>query len=301
MIPPVVVGAASRDLTDDDRRGWRLGGPATYAGLTLARLGLHPRVLLGVDPQAAAAEELDWLRDAGADLRLVPLQRGPVFTNRERPDGRVQISDGPSDPIPPDLVSDWLDASAWLMTPVADEIGDPWALVPPDGAFVALGWQGLLRSLPPGGTVSRRVPAPGALVQRASLVVVSRFDIDPATDLAALGGLLHPPALLVVTDSELGGLAIDVDVSWQTRLRRYPAVTADVIVDPTGAGDVFLGALVAALLGHPLMGSKTRGSALRFAASAASLAVEGRGLAGVPRLDDLPARLSRAPASLFGD
>ena len=32
----VVVGAACRDLVDDDERGWRLGGGASYSALALA-------------------------------------------------------------------------------------------------------------------------------------------------------------------------------------------------------------------------------------------------------------------------
>ena len=49
--------------------------------------------------------------------------------------------------------------------------------------------------------------------------------------------------------------------------------------DPTGAGDVFLAALMVAWL---LTGSWPRPPALRFAAAAAACAVEGVGLAGVP-------------------
>ena len=45
----VVVGAASRDLVDDDARGWRLGGGVSYSALALARLGLPVRALIGVD------------------------------------------------------------------------------------------------------------------------------------------------------------------------------------------------------------------------------------------------------------
>ena len=53
----LVVGSAARDVVHDDPRGWRLGGGVTYGGLTLARLGLRPRVLVGVDRLAADAEE----------------------------------------------------------------------------------------------------------------------------------------------------------------------------------------------------------------------------------------------------
>ncbi len=47
------VGSASRDLTDDDPRGWRLGGGVTYAALTTARLGLRTAAVVGVDGVAA--------------------------------------------------------------------------------------------------------------------------------------------------------------------------------------------------------------------------------------------------------
>ena len=73
----VVVGAASRDLVDDDVRGWRLGGGVSYSALALARLGLRVGALVGVDGLAADADELDLLRDAGAEVQLVHLGRGP--------------------------------------------------------------------------------------------------------------------------------------------------------------------------------------------------------------------------------
>ena len=53
LIDVVVVGAATRDLTSDDPRGWRLGGAAPYASLTLARLGLRVAALIGADEEAA--------------------------------------------------------------------------------------------------------------------------------------------------------------------------------------------------------------------------------------------------------
>src|SRR3954453_18960242 len=86
-----VVGAASRDLTRDDPRGWRLGGAVTYGALTLAPLGLDGRALIGPDPEAAPAVELDLLREAGVAIQIAPLRRGPVFLNAERASGREQL------------------------------------------------------------------------------------------------------------------------------------------------------------------------------------------------------------------
>src|SRR4051794_23908796 len=79
------VGSASRDLTSDDPRGWRLGGGVTYAALTTARLGLRTAALIGVDDEGATADELDLLRSAGVELVLERLGGGPPFDNQETP------------------------------------------------------------------------------------------------------------------------------------------------------------------------------------------------------------------------
>jgi sugar/nucleoside kinase (ribokinase family) len=141
----VIVGAASRDLTEDDPRGWRLGGGVTYSALVAGRLGVPTGALVGVDALSANAHELDLLREAGVDLRTVVLDRAPVFRNIERPEGRLQLSEGPSDVVPPESVpEDWLAAPGWILTPVAAELPDAWADAPSAEATVAVGWQGLL-------------------------------------------------------------------------------------------------------------------------------------------------------------
>ena len=71
-IEVVHVGSASRDLTSDDPRGWRLGGGVTYAALTTARLGLRTAALIGVDDEGASADELDLLRTSGVELVVEP-------------------------------------------------------------------------------------------------------------------------------------------------------------------------------------------------------------------------------------
>src|SRR5690349_17239222 len=131
--PPtvVVVGAAARDLVDDDPRGWRLGGGVSYSALVTARLGLPTGALIGVDEEAAGAPELDLLREAGVDVRLVELAHGPVFVNIERPEGRHQLCEDRSDPVPVDAVPDeWRAAPGWILAPVAAELPPAWATLP---------------------------------------------------------------------------------------------------------------------------------------------------------------------------
>ncbi|MDO8485365.1 MAG: PfkB family carbohydrate kinase [Candidatus Limnocylindrales bacterium] len=295
-IDVVHIGSASRDLAEDDPRGWRLGGGASYAALTTARLGLRAGAVVGVDPAAASASEFDLLREAGVELRLVALDEGPIFRNRETPAGRVQTCLAPGRSLAvPSLPASWREAPAWSLVPVAGELGDSWASAVPARAFLSLGWQGLLRELVAGREVTRRAPGRSPLLDRADLVGVSRHDLEPGTGLAGLLRLLQPGAELVVTDGPAGGRLIHLGGDGRARTRPYAAVSANRAVDPTGAGDVFLAALVASLVRPETTGRVARrrpGVDLRFAAAAASFVVEAPGLHGVPDREAVLARLA---------
>ena len=158
----VVVGSASRDLVRDDPRGWRLGGGVSYAALASARLGVRTAAVIGLDPQAWDAHELDLLDRAGVALLRVPLPHGPVFRNVEAGGRRRQTCLDPGAPLTPlALPPDWADAAAWILAPVAAELPDAWSEAIGGNAFMALGWQGLLRTLRAGAPVKRRRPAAG--------------------------------------------------------------------------------------------------------------------------------------------
>jgi sugar/nucleoside kinase (ribokinase family) len=296
----VVVGAASRDLAEDDPRGWRLGGGASYTALTTARLGLRTGAILGVDAQAAGAAELDLLRAAGVELLLVPLEHGPVFANVERPEGRRQVCHALSDPLDPGLAPEgWSQAPGWILAPVAGELPDAWAAVPREDATVAVGWQGLLRHLEPGRDVRHVPPAPTRILRRADLVGVSRDDVSETLEVHHLYDLLRPGATLAITRGDRGGLVVDgAGTDGSLHLRHYPAVPGHRVVDPTGAGDVFLAALAAARIEPRLVGGRIGQSFdLLLAAAAASLVVEGPGLRGVPSREAVRVRMAEALAA----
>jgi len=292
----VAVGAASRDLASDDPRGWRLGGGVCYSALTAARLGVATAALIGVDEHAARAPELDLLRQAGVDVHAVRLARGPVFANLERPDGRRQVAHERADPIDPASVPPaWRSAAGWILAPVAGELPPSWAGLPVPGAVVALGWQGLLRELVPGEDVHRIDPVAHAILARADLVGVSPEDLEPGTRLEDLYRFLRPGATLALTRGDRGGIILDAAAGGGPRLRRYPAVPATRVVDPTGAGDVFLATLAAARIQPRLLGRRAGGGLdVLIAAAAASLVVEGRGLLGVPEHDAVRRRVTAA-------
>jgi sugar/nucleoside kinase (ribokinase family) len=290
------VGSASRDLTDDDPRGWRLGGGVTYAALTTARLGLRTAAVIGVDAVATRARELGLLRDAGVEVRIVPLAESPVFRNVETARGRTQTCVARGRPLPRlTLEAEWVAATAWSLVPVAREIDDDWAGAVPGRAILALGWQGLLRELAAGRPVERVAPSPSALLHRANLVGVSRHDLAPGTEPADLRRFLAPDGALLLTDGDRGGRLLRPGGGGSEVWWPYEAIPPDREVDPTGAGDTFLAALVASLVRPSIVpdGSGEPGPALVFAAAAASLVLEGPGVFSVPDLGAVAGRYHR--------
>ena len=251
---------------------------------------------LGVSGQQlgfVALDGADRVLLRGDRRRLVRLDRSPVFENVETAAGRIQTCIEPGDPLPvAALPPEWRAAHAWLLGPVADELSDAWASVPPADAMVAFGWQGILRELPRGGLVMKRPPGPSALLRRSNIVGVSRYDVDAATPLERLWHLLAADSTLLVTEGHLGGMEIRLSGGEPDSRRRYPAVPATAEVDPTGAGDVFLAAYLAAQIHGPLAASGRHGNDLRLAAAAASLNVQGPGLSGVPVLAAVTRRVA---------
>lgn len=297
------VGSASRDLTEADPRGWRLGGGVTYAALTTARLGLRTAAVLGADAEAASADELDLLRTAGVALRIVPLDESPVFRNLERAGGRVQVCMAPGRPLPVvELPSDWSTAVAWSVVPVAGEVVEASAAAVPPDVLLVLGWQGWLRELTPGNEVQRRPPAASAWLRRADLVGVSRHDLPTGMQPEDVRGWLRRDAALLVTEGDRGGRLVWPTTADSARTWSYAAVPPEDDLDPTGAGDVFLAALTASLVRPALIGVTGRDvpASLGFAAAAASLAIERPGLLGVPDVASVAARVPPADLPTTG-
>lgn len=288
----LIAGAASRDLVTDDPRGWRLGGAVNFASLALARFGFETWALVGADREAAGAHELDLLRSAGVTIAIAELASGPVFDNIRH------VLHSPADQVPlTALPRRWTSGfDGVLFAPVAAELGDDWATLA-DGAagpVVGLGWQGLLRHLAAGDVIRPASPISSPLVRAARRVVVSREDVVLGTRPEDLAVLLHAAARLAWTEGSEGGLVLGRDeASGQVVASRYPAIPSSTVVDPTGAGDVFLAAWLAATIRPSIA---TPYDPVAFAAAAGSLAVEGPGLAGVPDLAAVRERMTRAPS-----
>jgi len=280
----VVVGAATRDIASDDPRGWKLGGGVTYSSIAAARLPVTVRALIGVDETAATAEELDAIRDAGVDVRLVPLTSGPVFDNRRTPTGRQQFAVAASDLLAPSfLPEDWRAPDAALLAPVAGEVSEEWSTAFAPATFVTLAAQGLLRRLHPGEEVVRLAFEHGPIIHRADAIALSREDV--AAGAPPIRDWTRPGQTLLITHGRRGSVVLR---RTETGLagRFVPPLPPRKAVDPTGAGDTFAAVWLAARM---LVGGGWRPQVVASAMS--SLAVMTSSMSNTPSTTDLCAAL----------
>ncbi len=273
----LVVGHLVEDVAPG---GFRLGGTAAYAGLLAHRLGWETFVL------TAAASEPPEL--AGVHLLRLPSLLSTRIHNIYEGAHRRQVvlarapSLGPEH-VPPDLTA----CEAVLLGPVAGEVAPQTAALF-RGRLLGLCAQGWLREVAPDGSVRPRSPScwpAEAALEHAWALFVSDEDLPAAEALAALEGWSRRVPVVAFTRGERGA-----DICYRRRWRHIDAFPA-AAVDPTGAGDVFAAAFLIAV--HE---GADPWQAARFASAAASLTVEGEGVAGVPDRQRVEQRLRAYPA-----
>ncbi len=246
----------------------RLGAPVCFAGA------------VGDDP--FGAELLDGLLAEGIDasaVQVVAAATGCALIH-VRPDGNNAISVLPGAnllaPLPP---RPWPASWRWLLLqleiPMATSLA--WA-----EAGHAAGAQVMLNAAPMGAL-------PPALVGLLDLLVVNQVELlaltgrQPSAAVALEAAARLGPLRVVATLGDRGCAAWD-----QGRLLQLPGC-ATTVVDSTGAGDTFVGALVAALRQQ-----RPFDEALMRANAAAALACARNGArAGMPRAAELEAWLAR--------
>jgi sugar/nucleoside kinase (ribokinase family) len=145
--------------------------------------------------------------------------------------------------------------------------------------FVALAAQGLLRRLHAGEEVVRLAFEHGPIIHRADAIALSREDVvagaPPIRDWTRVG------QIVLITHGKRGS-ALLTRTETGLRGRFMPPLPPRKAVDPTGAGDTFVAAWLAARM---LVGDGWRAQAV--AAMMGSLAVMSKSLADMPRTNDL--------------
>jgi sugar/nucleoside kinase (ribokinase family) len=256
------------------------GGSAYYAGHAYRALGATVRILTAAGPDFPASA-LD-----GLVAEVVPARTTTAFENVYAPDGRrTQRLLAAAPPLAPSAMpAHWRGGPDVLhLAPVAGEV-DLRGWVGVVGArFTGIGVQGWVRRFAEDGAVS---PAPFPDVDLAGVDAAAVGAEDARAEPDLPDRLAASVPAVAFTHGELGS---------ELRLRGRTLVAGvhlAAVVDPTGAGDVYAAALFFALArGDPPE------DAVRLAAAAASIVVEGRAGDALPRVRDAPARAARVPCA----
>ena len=282
----LAIGHVTRDEFSGEQ-GWRLGGTATYAAATAARLGARAALVTRVGPRERATLE-ERCAALGIQLHALPGEVTTTFGFRYEDAHRILTLRARSRGLALSDVPETLRAAdAVVLGSVAHEI-DRSLLGAFGHAKIVVTAQGYLREWTADGSIhARRWEDVAEVASAASAIVLSEEDVggdlaEPRrwASLRAQGPLpLHAP--VIVTLAERGSL-----VFAEGREQLVPACAADGVVDQTGAGDAFAAGLAVALAeGRELI------DAVRFAHAVASFAVEGVGTDGLADRATVMARM----------
>jgi sugar/nucleoside kinase (ribokinase family) len=281
-----VVGSTTIDRNEiGAERFVKLGGVTTYAGITYRRLGIATWVVSSVAP--ADRPLLAALQREGIRLLVDDSPATTRFVNQVAGGRRTQAMPSSAEPVRVPRLREALEQTDCVhLGPLHPRDIDPgiFPILKGLGALVVLDAQGYTRTVTEGevapGVSEHLGPALETAhvvkTNRGELEAIERFYARPLPRLMADFGLRE----WVVTRGPDGGSVTDGSGAEHP----YRAVTAHRRSDPTGAGDVFLAAYVAARFaeGRPIAAA---------CASAARLASEQLAGRFIPHgVLDLPSR-----------
>ena len=268
-----VIGHVTKDLTNSHIS---VGGAAYYTGITTIRLGAKTGLLTRCNPELSKKvnRNFAYYMNLGSNVNT-------SFENTYINGKRSQVLRSLANHIQViDIPKEILDSSVVVLTPVAQDIDPKLVLSFPD-SMLAISLQGWLRTWDTSGRVARLEWDDNIAIDRAKFLFVSVDDL--------LNGLLprswlQSDKIVILTEGVKGALLFVKGV-WY----RIPAFSAQE-KDPTGAGDVFVGAYLVRYLEieDPI-------KAALFASCAASFKAEGIGERGIPTREKIEARLEDQP------
>lgn len=254
-----------------------LGGAAAYVSLAARRLGTRVSVISKVGADFPEAYKW-WLGQEGIDLSGILKDEKAQTTRFELkysnpPSDRVLTLKNKAPPITVDDLPKTLKADAIHIAPIAGEITYEVAEKLRGFAEVlSLDPQGLLRNFDEAGNVSL-----GSMTDKRILGIIDIYK-SSLSEIEVVTGQIEPDSaieaihklgakIVVVTLGEDGAVISTGDTTYYV-----PAYKPEKVVDPTGAGDAFIGGFLAEYVyGENYLRCACVGSAV------ASLVVEGIG------------------------
>jgi sugar/nucleoside kinase (ribokinase family) len=226
-----------------------LGGAVTYVSLVAKRLEANASVISKVGGDFPEAY-LWWLREEGIDLSGVVKCEAEQTTRFELEysidlaERKLRLKSRTS-PITVEDLPKMAHSKALHIAPVAGEINyDVVEYLKKHTGVLSLDPQGLLRAFDEAGNVYCCAPTDRRLL---SLVNIYKSSLDEIT--ALTGETEVKPALKAIHDFGVDTVIITMGakgavLSVAGSLYNIPACSGNAVVDPTGAGDVFIGAFL---------------------------------------------------------
>ncbi|MBS7647478.1 MAG: carbohydrate kinase family protein [Candidatus Bathyarchaeia archaeon] len=254
-----------------------LGGSAAYTSLSAKRLGANVSIISKVGGDFPKAY-LWWLSQEGIDLTGVLRIEGEKTTRFElKYDSSMSnrtlrlLSKAPV--IKVEDLPNLLDTKVAHIAPIADEIPyDVTEKMKKSTEVLSIDPQGLVRAFDENGTVVSKPLEDKRVLELVNIYKSSKEEIEAITGMADLRAAIRSihdfGVETVIVTMGIKGAAISIDGT----VYEIPVYTPDKIVDPTGAGDAFIGGFLAEYVqGKEVLWCACVGSA------AASAVVEGVG------------------------
>jgi len=254
-----------------------LGGSVTYVSLVAKRLDASASVISRVGGDFPEAY-MWWLREEGVDLSGVVKAEAEQTTRFELKysgdlSERTLKLKGKASPINLSDIPVLFRAKAVHLAPIAGEVSLEVAeFLKSRAEALSLDPQGLLRSFDESGNVSCCSKLDNRLLELVNICKSSEEEIKALTgkvDLNSAIKAVHDYGVeTVIVTLGVNGAVLSVE---KTRYN-IPACTAKAVVDPTGAGDVFMGGFLTEFIR-----AKDSFWCACVGSAAASLVVEGLG------------------------
>ena len=263
----LLIGHVTSDLQSDG--SGKLGGTASYSGLTAHKLG-HKVGLVSSFGEDAATSVL-------APIQVYNAKPGQTtcFRNIATPSGRQQYCYQRASILSAfDVPEAWQNASLVHLGPVAGEI-DPDLFDAFPNSLLCCTPQGMLRHIADDGKVTfQDLPGREHLLPKAHAVVLSSEDLQGDERLIEEYASLCK--LLVLTENKDGAR-----VYWKQEVRKFNA-PVKTSIDETGAGDIF-----AACFFHHFFMTRDAWQAARFAVELSANSVTRLYLESVPSPEEI--------------
>jgi sugar/nucleoside kinase (ribokinase family) len=227
-----------------------LGGSVAYASFSARRLDACVSVISKVGTDFPSAYRW-WLQQEGVDLSGLTIVDNELTTRFELKysedlSRRVLISRNRVSPINAYQVPDSLTATIVHLAPIAREVDyDIIAKLRPHARIMSLDPQGLIRSFDENGNVTFEKPVDRSIFELIDIVKSTTAEIETLTgapDIDSAVAILHDfgVSIVIITLGAEGAI-----VSVEGSSHKVPAYQSSKVVDPTGAGDAFIGAFLA--------------------------------------------------------